>query len=319
MEAKGGTEIQLEELRKRLPKHYWNKIAITTSVPEKHPIDQSKLNILWQKNSYDQPNLRPWFLRKENHAKYDWYVFNSHWNYEKFRIHVDVPTSRSFVIKNALPKFNWKPKKYYKEGETLKLIHHITPWRGLNVLLAAMHFIEDEDITLDVYSSTQIYGDDFKKANDEYYQPIYDHAKAMKNVNFKGYAPQSEVLKALEESDVFAYPSIWEETCCNSAIEAMAAGCVPLITNFGALFETCHDYGFYVNYNKNAKQLALDYAQHIKYIKKILPQKDIQNRLENQRQHFMHFYNWDQRIKEWIAFLNDALIQKGIPHEDGSK
>ena len=112
MNPRGGTEIQLEELTKRLPKHYWNKICITTSVPEKTQIDPARLNILWQKNSYDQPNLRPWFLKKENHVKYDWYVFNSHWNYEKFRLHFDIPTQRCLVIKNALPKFKWQPKQH---------------------------------------------------------------------------------------------------------------------------------------------------------------------------------------------------------------
>jgi len=319
MNPKGGTEIQLEELTKRLPKHYWDKISITTSVPEKTQIDPARLNILWQKNSYDQPNLRPWFLQKENHVKYDWYVFNSHWNYEKFRLHFDVPTHRCIVIKNALPKFKWQPKKYYKEGDTLKLIHQCTPWRGLNVLLAAMHFLKDEDVTLDVYSSTQIYGDQFKQQNDKYYEPMYEHARSMKNVNYKGYAPQQELFQALQDSHVFAYPSIWEETSCNSAIEAMAAGNAALVTNFGALFETCNDYGFYVNYDKNAKNLAVEYAQNVKYLKRILPQKMIINRLENQRQHFLHFYDWNQRIKEWIAFLNNALQQKGIPHEDGNK
>ena len=158
----------------------------------------------------------------------------------------------------------------------------------------------------------------------------------MKKVNFKGYAPHEEVLQALQDSHVFAYPSIWEETSCNSAIEAMAAGCAALVTNFGALFETCSDYGFYVNYNNVPKQLAIDYSQHIKaairkqhgksalkkaysikYLKRILPQQDIKTRLTNQRQHFLHFYDWDQRIKEWIAFLNNGLMKKGIPHEDG--
>ena len=317
MKAKGGTEIQLEELRKRLPKNYWNKISITTSVPEKNPIDPGRLNILWLKNSYDQPNVRPWFLIKENFYKYDWYVFNSHWSYEKYRMHFDLPTAKCFVIKNALPKFNWQPKKFYEKGETLKLIHQITPWRGLNVLLGAMHFLQDDNITLDVYSSTQVYGDDFKNANDKYYQPIYEHAKSMPNVNYKGYVPHQEIFQALQESHVFAYPSIWEETSCNSAIEAMAAGCAPLVTNFGALYETCGDYGFYVNYNSNPKQLAVDYSQHVKYLQRILPQSDMKTRLTNQRQHFLHFYNWDERVKEWIAFLNNALMKKGIPHEDG--
>ncbi len=35
MEPKGGTELQFDELKKRLPAHYWDKISITTSVPEK--------------------------------------------------------------------------------------------------------------------------------------------------------------------------------------------------------------------------------------------------------------------------------------------
>ena len=143
--------------------------------------------------------------------------------------------------------------------------------------------------------------------------------KSMKNVNYKGYVPQQELFQALQDSHVFAYPSIWEETSCNSAIEAMAAGNAALVTNFGALFETCNDYGFYVNYNTNPKNLAVEYAQNVKYLKRILPQKMIINRLENQRQHFLHFYDWDQRIREWVAFLNNALEQKGIPHEDGSK
>ncbi len=43
----------------------------------------------------------------------------------------------------------------------------------------------------------------------------------------------------------------------------------------------------------------------------------MQQQIENQRQHFIHFYSWDQRIKEWIAFLNNALQAKGISHEAG--
>ena len=87
MNPKGGTELQFDELKKRLPEHYWKKINLTTSVPEKTPIEKGKLNILWLKNSHDQPNIQPWFSKPENHNKYDWYIFNSHWNFEKYRLH----------------------------------------------------------------------------------------------------------------------------------------------------------------------------------------------------------------------------------------
>ena len=99
---RGGTELQFEYLRKYVDSKLLDQVQITTSVPEKIPLHPTKLNILWQKNSYDQPNLAPWFKDKSNHSKYDWYVFNSNWNYEKFRDHFDIPTERSVVIKNGI-------------------------------------------------------------------------------------------------------------------------------------------------------------------------------------------------------------------------
>ena len=315
MEPKGGTELQFDELKKRLPTHYWDKISITTSVPEKNPIQKGKLNILWIKNSYDQPNVKPWFEKPENHIKYDWYIFNSHWTFEKYRLYFNLPTSRCHVIKNALPTIKWRQKSKYQINKPLKLIHCSTPWRGLNILLAAMHHLKEREITLDVYSSTQLYGDAFKEANDKHYQPLYDHARKMGNVNYMGYVPHNELIDAMQDSHVFAYPSIWEETCCISAIEAMAAGNVPVVTNFGALPETCGDYGIYVPYDTNPQRLAQEYAAYIMYVQKILSSDSMQQQIENQRQHYIHFYNWDRRIQEWIAFLNNALEAKGIANE----
>ena len=80
----GGTELQLAYLYKYVDNKLLDRVQITTSVPEKIPLSKDKPNILWQKNSWDQPNIHPWFKDKTNHNKYDWYVFNSHWNYENF-------------------------------------------------------------------------------------------------------------------------------------------------------------------------------------------------------------------------------------------
>ncbi len=44
----------------------------------------------------------PWFKKKDNHSKYDWYVFNSHWTYEKFRNFFDIPDTNTIIIKNGI-------------------------------------------------------------------------------------------------------------------------------------------------------------------------------------------------------------------------
>lgn len=85
MQPRGATELQMEMLEKHVDKDLLNQFQICTSIPGKVSIDPSKINILWQKNSWDQNNLQPFFRDKSKHDDYDWYIFNSHWNYEKFR------------------------------------------------------------------------------------------------------------------------------------------------------------------------------------------------------------------------------------------
>ena len=101
MKPRGATELQMEMLHKHVPKKLLDQVQICTSIPGKVPLSKKKLNILWQKNSYDQPNLQEFFGDKKRHKEYDWYVFNSHWNYEKFRYFFDIPTDRSVVRKSV--------------------------------------------------------------------------------------------------------------------------------------------------------------------------------------------------------------------------
>jgi len=237
MNPRGGTELQVELLERFADKNLLDKVQITTSVPEKIPLHPTKPNILWQQNSYDQANLVPWFKDKNNHKKYDWYVFNSHWCYEKFRMMFDIPTSKCLVIKNAIDKI--EPRKLeHTKGDPVKLIYTSTPWRGLNVLLAAMQLVKNTSVHLDVYSSTQVYGDQFKSANDKQFQELYEQAKALHNVSYIGYKPNEFIKDNLKNYHMFVYPNIWEETSCIAAIEAMAAGLYCITTDYGALFET---------------------------------------------------------------------------------
>ena len=60
---------------------------------------------------------------------------------------------------------------------------------------------------------------------------------------------------------IFAYPSIWHETSCVSAIEAMAAGCEVVTTNLAALYETCAPFGTFVNFDRNIQNLEKRYAK----------------------------------------------------------
>ena len=309
MTPRGGTELQLEFLQKHIDKSLLDKFQICTSVPGKVPIDPSKINILWQKNSYDQANLVDWFKDKTKHNIYDWYVFNSHWNYEQFRFFYDIPTHKCVVIKNGIPKLKLK-ETFYKEGDPIKLIFHPTPWRGLNVMLGAMQLIKNKNVTLDVYSSTEVYGTSFKKANDKIYQPLYKQAKKLPNVNYIGYKSNQQIVKNITQYQIFAYPNIWEETSCISAIEAMAAGLHMVTTNYGALYETCSEWPVYVQYSDNYKRLAEAFAYAIDSLTSFLHEEGCQNHLQSQANFYKKFYDWQGRKEDWTNFLTGALNAK---------
>jgi len=308
MQPAGGTELQHAFLEKYVDKKLLDNFQICTSVPGKIPLSKDKINILWQKNSYDQPNLQDFFKDKSRHDEYDWYVFNSHWNYEKFRMYFDIPTHKSIVIKNGCTHFPTPIQ--HKKGDPVRLLFHPTPWRGLNVILAAMQHIKRDDIKLDVYSSTQVYGDQFKKDNDDQFVGLYKQAAELPNVNYIGYKPNEYILNNMQKYQIFAYPCIWEETSCISALEAMSAGLHIITTNFGALFETCSEWPVYVQYEKNWDHLAKCFAHAICSAANYIHKPEVYEFLCKQREFYQRFYSWDKKANEWTNFLKGALNAK---------
>ena len=107
----------------------------------------------------------------------------------------------------------------------------------------------------------------------------------------------------LKDVHIFSYPSIWIETSCISAIEAMAAGCEVVTTDLGALKETCLPFAKFVNFEKNLHTLELSYLSVlIDSINGFWSEKN-QQKLKKQRETINNLYSWEKRKVEWINFL----------------
>lgn len=120
----------------------------------------------------------------------------------------------------------------------------------------------------------------------------------MKNVIYKGYAMNKAIRLALQQSHILAYPSIFPETSCLAAIEAGAAGCKIVTTDFGALPETCWEYATYVPYTMDHRALAHTYAQALTETI-----DTYQNNMYNQSNWFNTQYSWENRKHEWEHLL----------------
>ena len=126
----GGTELMYEELMKRLPQEYKDKFSIFN-----YPAyaDITKPTIYWNQLSYDK-NAVQLLQNQENVDDINQFVFVSHWQSEQFRKTFNIPGYKTHVIKNACIGVE---QRQSGKRDKVKLCYTSTPWRGLDVLLAA--------------------------------------------------------------------------------------------------------------------------------------------------------------------------------------
>ena len=250
----GGSENQMRLLLKNLPDESFKNINLILNNTDRNLIEKNKINVLWMHHFVNQKEAQN-LSSKEFVNKLDWIVYNSNWNFEKHVYQFKVPENKCVVIRNAIEKIDIveKPK------DKISLIYHTTPWRGLVHLLKVFKNLNLKNVELNICSSTIIYGKKFDVKLGKTYESLFNECKNTKNVKYFGFLDNKKIIELLRQMHIFAHPSIWPETSCISAIEAMAAGCEVVTTNLGALYETCSPFGTFVNFDRNFDNLEKRY------------------------------------------------------------
>lgn len=315
MTPKGGTEILKEQLIAQLEPGSIDGVNLIGSICHPQLIQKDKTNVVWQHLSYDQPNVQ--YMRDRKFVdSVDYFVYVSHWQYNKFREHFQIPEYKSFIIKNATPAFEVKPKEDVASPifpqNKVKLLYTSTPWRGLAILIKAIDILNKtrDDFELDIYSSTRIYGSQFEESEKGKFDALFDKCKGTDNVNFRGYGLNSQIRDALEDTHIYVYPSIFEETSCLAVIEAMSAGCHVVTTNYGALPETCGEFATMIEFDSSAQNLIERYAQTLNSVIDNYKNNLYKDDLEMQTKYYNKYYSWNTRIQEWKNFLNYVRQEK---------
>ena len=308
MNPKGGTEILKEQLIAQLPEESLDGINLIGSICHPSLVKEDKINILWQHLSYDQPNVRLMQDRKFVDS-IDYFIYVSHWQYNRFREIYKIPEYKSFVIKNATHAFDTVEKQ---KDNKIKLLYTSTPWRGLAVLIKSIEILNKtrEDFEVDIYSSTKIYGSKFDENEKDKFEVLFDKCKNTPNVNYLGYADNDSVRAAVQRAHIYAYPSIFEETSCLAVIEAMSAGCHVVTTNYGALPETCGEFATMIEFDSSGQNLIERYAETLNSVIDNYKNNLYKDDLEMQIKYYNKNYSWETRIQEWKNFLNYVRKEK---------
>jgi len=297
--AMGGTELQGKWLAEHIdPSLLENVQVIRSRVRELEP---NKKHVLWLHDLPWDPESQHLKI-PERRANFDKLVFVSNWQMQQYMQVLGVSYAESLVIKNAINPIPYE--MINKPKDKIKLIYHPTPHRGLEILVPVFEALcqVHDDIELDVFSSFELYG---WKERDAQYQELFERCKAHPKINYHGSQPNEVVRKALAEAHIFAYPSIWQETSCICAIEAMSAGCSIVCPNLAALPETTAGFAHMYQWQQsNQLHAQLFYGVLDGVINAHKNNGTIGKEYLNFQKTYADFmYSWDNRKLEWEALL----------------
>ena len=299
--SQGGTELMLAGLKKYADPKLLNQFNIICS--RVRHVDPKKKNILWLHDLWQDPEAS--HLRDaRNLGKFDKLVFVSNYQQSTYNIGLGVPYSAGVVMQNAIESFPYHEKP--DPEDTINLIYHTTPHRGLELLVPVFVEIAEQlpNIHLDVFSSFKAYG---WEDRDKPYQELFDICRNHPQITYHGFQPNDVVREALKKSHIFAYPSIWTETSCIAVIEAMAAGCDVICPTLGALPETAANFAYLYPYTENVNDHAVLFA-NILYDKIVsYSSKELRSRRVQQAMYFNAIYNWQYRADQWNNLLTYLL------------
>lgn len=294
---RGGTELMHEELMKRLPQEYKDKFSIFNYAIY---AEDNKTSIFWNQLSYDQQAIQ-FLSNPKSIEKIDHFVFVSNWQAEQFRKKFNIPGYKTQVMKNACIGVE---QRQSGPRDKVKLCYTSTPWRGLDVLLQAWEILKPENAELHIFSSTKIYGKEFAESSENQYQDLYDKCNSLPNVIYRGSIPNKELRKELPSFDILAYPNTFEETSCIAVIEALSAGLRVVASNLGALPETTEGWARMYPYLMNPELHSLKFADILDEEINKIKTRELDSYLELQKQVYAPRWSWDNRVEEWIDYLN---------------
>ena len=177
----------------------------------------------------------------------------SEWQKRYIMKHTKLDEHFFNVSRNAI-----HPKSFLQQSiepiqrTPFRFIFTSDPNRGFSNLVEMIPWIKERYPTSTFYlfgKSDQIIEKDQKsieKLHETYSEFIFLRPRIL----------QHELVKELQKSDIWLYPTCFEETYCISAVEAMASGCLVVAFSYAALCEVVGDRGVTVDLNSENRDTA---------------------------------------------------------------
>jgi UDP-glucose:(glucosyl)LPS alpha-1,2-glucosyltransferase len=295
--ARGGSELMFNRLMDGLGSDYTDRFQFISS--RVRTIDPNKKQILILNDTWNDPESAH-LKDPKSRERFAHLTFVSQYQFNTYHMGLGVPYNSSSIMRNAIVPFDNVTKE---QSDKVRLIYHTTPHRGLELLIPV--FLElvkvRPNIHLDVYSSFSIYG---WSERDKPYEHLFDICRNHPNITYHGAVSNDRIRAALRSADIFAYPSIWPETSCIAAIEAMSAGVAVVAPDYAALSETLFTYAYMYRWTEVIQHHMQIFANVLLNVIDNIHTDGVQTNLEYQKRFADRHYNIESRVLQWKALLD---------------
>ena len=303
----GGTENLVRELYANVDCDLLNRFDWLVSYPNHEYIRGSNPSILWIHDNSNDRYFEPLQYR-DFLDQFTAIVFVSHLQAQSFRDRYNIPYSKSFVLKNAINPNHANFEKF-DDLSKIKIVYSSMPHKGLAIAFEVFKVIKEEygdAVNLSIFSNYSVYGEHHLHRNEQY-QNIFNELESGCGINYRS-AKREDVLRELSESHIWTLPSVFAESSCVSAMEAMSSGCVCVCNDFGALPETTSGYAMLYHYDEDINRNAGAFYECLKTSIETIKSNPCgsKHHVTMQKVYADANYSWDRRKREWQMFLEGA-------------
>jgi glycosyltransferase involved in cell wall biosynthesis len=268
--------------------------------------------VLWTGHAVDQAVVQH-LAQPDVRAAWDAVAGVSMWHRNQIVAQFGLAAHQVFALPNAVgPAF----ERLFASTEELQrakagppvLAYTSTPYRGLNLLLAAFPLLRTRwpEAQLRIYSSMGVYQQ--PEANDPFRQ-YYRESRAMAGVTYVGSLSQPALAAELRSASFLAYPNTFPETYCIAAVEALAAGLQVVSSELGALPETTEGFAALVAPARSSTEAEAFLGRFVAAMDAALARRAADPAafaVERFRQveHFSRRSTWAARAGEWETFAH---------------
>lgn len=254
--------------------------------------------VLWIHNnpaSFLPPVDLDFFQSRRLHSKLKKVITVSNFAREVLVQQSGIDSSKVVVIHNVVEFAELKIDKF-KDVALPQLIYSSDSDRGLEIALTVLHE-SSEDFKFNIYSSID---DAFRKT-------LNAEVLCDPRFNFLGRKSHEDLIEALRDAQIFLYPCTFPETFCLALGEALAAGCLCVYPNIGALKEVGMGHGLTYSLTEST-----DVNQHTEEFRKNVGEafhalKSNTHLFYQQREEILAAFSLDKFKSEWFKVFFDLM------------